>query len=231
MVARPRHRGVTEDLFEVGQPGQVGPWQVGLWWVGLLRPFCCTSVRATPRGQELFDNCHIFFSASMQYIRTKSFAAAGLSAWVINICKYFRIYQVGRAPDLVQAWVTRPRDQGLNSARNHAPCLACPPRPAGGGPQARGAGRGQQEAGGREQEAERDQGTCQGAAGQGGLSGGEPDEGHRRQEFCHRTGGQQQPRRRHRRHSSSSSSSSSSNHLVQLCDCCRRRSAWEPSGR
>lgn len=29
------------------------------------------------------------------YIRTKSSAAAGLCAWVINICKYFRIYQVG----------------------------------------------------------------------------------------------------------------------------------------
>lgn len=28
-------------------------------------------------------------------IRSKSSAAAGLSAWVINICKYFRIYQVG----------------------------------------------------------------------------------------------------------------------------------------
>lgn len=28
------------------------------------------------------------------YIRTKSSAAAGLCAWVINICKYFRIYQV-----------------------------------------------------------------------------------------------------------------------------------------
>ena len=27
-------------------------------------------------------------------IRTKSGAAAGLCAWVINICKYFRIYQV-----------------------------------------------------------------------------------------------------------------------------------------
>ena len=28
-------------------------------------------------------------------IRTKSGAAAGLCGWVINICKYFRIYQVG----------------------------------------------------------------------------------------------------------------------------------------
>lgn len=27
-------------------------------------------------------------------IRTKSGAAAGLCSWVINICKYFRIYQV-----------------------------------------------------------------------------------------------------------------------------------------
>lgn len=28
-------------------------------------------------------------------IRSKSSAAAGLCGWVINICKYFRIYQVG----------------------------------------------------------------------------------------------------------------------------------------
>lgn len=28
-------------------------------------------------------------------IRSKSSAAAGLCGWVVNICKYFRIYQVG----------------------------------------------------------------------------------------------------------------------------------------
>lgn len=28
-------------------------------------------------------------------VRAKSSAAAGLCAWVINICKYYRIYQVG----------------------------------------------------------------------------------------------------------------------------------------
>lgn len=28
------------------------------------------------------------------YIRSKSGAAAGLCGWVVNICKYFRIYQV-----------------------------------------------------------------------------------------------------------------------------------------
>jgi dynein heavy chain len=28
------------------------------------------------------------------YIRSKSSAAAGLCGWVVNICKYFRIYQV-----------------------------------------------------------------------------------------------------------------------------------------
>ena len=30
-----------------------------------------------------------------EVIRSKSSAAAGLCAWVSNICKYFRIYQVG----------------------------------------------------------------------------------------------------------------------------------------
>lgn len=29
-----------------------------------------------------------------EYIRSKSGAAAGLCGWVVNICKYFRIYQV-----------------------------------------------------------------------------------------------------------------------------------------
>lgn len=32
-----------------------------------------------------------------EYIRSKSGAAAGLCGWVVNICKYFRIYQVGSA--------------------------------------------------------------------------------------------------------------------------------------
>ena len=31
-----------------------------------------------------------------EYIQSKSGAAAGLCAWVVNICKYFRIYQVRR---------------------------------------------------------------------------------------------------------------------------------------
>lgn len=30
-------------------------------------------------------------------IKSKSSAAAGLCGWVVNICKYFRIYQVGTA--------------------------------------------------------------------------------------------------------------------------------------
>ena len=29
-----------------------------------------------------------------EYIRSKSGAAAGLCGWIVNICKYFRIYQV-----------------------------------------------------------------------------------------------------------------------------------------
>jgi len=29
-----------------------------------------------------------------EYIKSKSSAAAGLCGWVVNICKYFRIYQV-----------------------------------------------------------------------------------------------------------------------------------------
>lgn len=31
---------------------------------------------------------------TVEFIRNKSSAAAGLCAWVVNICKYFRIYQV-----------------------------------------------------------------------------------------------------------------------------------------
>lgn len=37
-------------------------------------------------------------------IRTKSGAAAGLCGWVINICKYFRIYQVCAFPR--SAWLS-----------------------------------------------------------------------------------------------------------------------------
>lgn len=36
-------------------------------------------------------------SFSPDNIRSKSSAAAGLCAWVVNICKYFRIYQVSLA--------------------------------------------------------------------------------------------------------------------------------------
>jgi hypothetical protein len=32
---------------------------------------------------------------TFEFIKSKSSAAAGLCSWVINICKYFRIYQVG----------------------------------------------------------------------------------------------------------------------------------------
>ena len=36
-------------------------------------------------------------------IRTKSGAAAGLCNWVINICKYFRIFQVALTSDVAHA--------------------------------------------------------------------------------------------------------------------------------
>jgi dynein heavy chain len=38
-------------------------------------------------------------------IKSKSSAAAGLCGWVLNICKYFRIYQVGRRRFLVCLWI------------------------------------------------------------------------------------------------------------------------------
>jgi hypothetical protein len=37
-------------------------------------------------------------------MRTKSSAAAGLCAWVVNICKYFRIYQVCFCGTAVQGY-------------------------------------------------------------------------------------------------------------------------------
>lgn len=71
------------------------------------------------------------------YIRSKSSAAAGLCAWVINIVKYFRIYQV------------------CSAARRACSSRLCPSlcagrSGAGSGPQARCAGRRQQAAGGRQ---------------------------------------------------------------------------------
>jgi len=46
---------------------------------------CCAAVE-----KEFLSNPN--FNAD--YIRNKSGAAAGLCGWVVNICKYFRIYQV-----------------------------------------------------------------------------------------------------------------------------------------
>ena len=43
------------------------------------------------------------------YIRNKSGAAAGLCGWVVNICKYFRIYQVS-VPLSLSIWATFPGD-------------------------------------------------------------------------------------------------------------------------
>lgn len=44
------------------------------------------------------EKCEKDFISNLAFnaanIRTKSGAAAGLCGWVINICKYFRIYQV-----------------------------------------------------------------------------------------------------------------------------------------
>lgn len=70
-------------------------------------------------------------------IRTKSSAAAGLCAWVINICKYFRIYQVrGGSMDGVlpnrrrQSEVVDPIHHGINGAESsmlHPSHMCCPP--------------------------------------------------------------------------------------------------------
>ena len=51
-------------------------------------------------------------------IRSKSGAAAGLCGWVVNICKYFRIYQVRVMADMQgQSWV--------NTHRVSRPTTAC----------------------------------------------------------------------------------------------------------
>lgn len=46
---------------------------------------CCENVEKNYLSNPTF---------TPDFIRSKSSAAAGLCAWVVNICKYFRIYQV-----------------------------------------------------------------------------------------------------------------------------------------
>lgn len=46
-------------------------------------------------------------------IRSKSSAAAGLCGWVVNICKYFRIYQVGM------------QGKGTWKGLSIQPCMCC----------------------------------------------------------------------------------------------------------
>ena len=60
-------------------------------------------------------------------IKSKSSAAAGLCGWVINVCKYFRIYQVGpglRAPSC--AWGGSPRRSLHSSALAHRLAAVAP---------------------------------------------------------------------------------------------------------
>ncbi len=57
-----------------------------------LLPYCCTSEKCVDKVEKDYISSSGF---NPDNIRTKSSAAAGLCAWVINICKYFRIYQVG----------------------------------------------------------------------------------------------------------------------------------------
>lgn len=60
----------------------------------MLRQSCATGsthARSTDdHMQEYLSNPNF----NPDYIRSKSGAAAGLCGWVVNICKYFRIYQV-----------------------------------------------------------------------------------------------------------------------------------------
>eukprot|EP00959_Pyramimonas_sp_CCMP1952_P364995 7643144-Pyramimonas_sp.AAC.1 len=121
-----------------------------------LPEICCATVEKQFMSNPNFNP---------DYIRNKSGAAAGLCAWVVNICKYFRIYQVGctyncddetkptrrrvhKQPSLCVAWWYR-TGHCLLSGR----LLSV--SPPGSGAEARGPGGGEQEAGPGEQEAER----------------------------------------------------------------------------
>lgn len=137
-------------------------------------------------------------------IRSKSSAAAGLCAWVVNICKYFRIYQVQQAAAAAcAAWLCmhthavnaaqQPDDAGaLGAGEPGAGCTrsllhrmtrCCVPLPAPGCvAQACGAGRGQPQAGRRQPQASRHPVAHQGAQRARGGAGGFVHEGDRRQE-------------------------------------------------
>ena len=55
---------------------------------------CCLSAAAEKCVDKVEKDYISSSGFNPENIRTKSSAAAGLCAWVINICKYFRIYQV-----------------------------------------------------------------------------------------------------------------------------------------
>ena len=102
-------------------------------------------------------------------VGSKSRAAAGLCGWVINIAKYFRIYQVGSVCVVLVGRVVLCvlrllrvlcvlRVLSLALAASATPLLTHTPKhkkhpPKGRRAEARGAGRGEQEAGGRQPEA------------------------------------------------------------------------------
>eukprot|EP00961_Rhodomonas_salina_P055564 746436-Rhodomonas_salina.3 len=46
-----------------------------------------------------------------EIMKSKSGAAAGMCEWVINICKYFRVYQVPVYPETRSASTSLPRYQ------------------------------------------------------------------------------------------------------------------------
>jgi hypothetical protein len=57
-------------------------------------------------------------------IRSKSSAAAGLCAWVVNICKYFRIYQVSLALAVYSHCSHKGLKVGHLQCHHHVTCYA-----------------------------------------------------------------------------------------------------------
>ena len=59
-----------------------------------------------------------------EIIRSKSGAAAGLCSWVVNICKYFRIYQVHALPS-TRVVVVKPNHIIQCMTSSQAAILSC----------------------------------------------------------------------------------------------------------
>ncbi len=93
-------KSVSNDTEAIAQCLQDLSWNAGKKMMGNVDAFL-KSLLAFDKDNvpvQCVEKCEKDYLSNpnfnADYIRNKSGAAAGLCGWVVNICKYFRIYQV-----------------------------------------------------------------------------------------------------------------------------------------